>query len=104
MLLSAAVGSFFSQTAPATACAYGVVLAVSGLPMLVWMGRDAPFGHEAVEAALSFRSIASALSVIRMPGFQQYELIPVNWWILGIGSAISALVLLFRTYRISRPQ
>ncbi|WP_157605190.1 ABC transporter permease subunit [Schlesneria paludicola] len=104
MLLSAAVGSFFTRTAAATACAYGVLLAACGLPMLVWMGRDAPFGHEAVETALSFSSIAAALSVIRMPGFQQYELIPINWWYLGIGSAVSLLVLIFRTYRISRPQ
>lgn len=104
MLLSAAVGSFFVRTAAATASAYGVLLAICGLPMLIWTGRDAPFGHDAVETALSFSSIAAALSAIRMPGFQNYDLIPVNWWVLGIGSAASLLVLLVQTYRISQPQ
>ena len=83
MLCSAAVGCLFSRTAPATATAYGVLLAICGLPMLVWMGRDAPFGHDVVESALSFSSIAAAFSVIRMPGFQNYDLIPANWWIPG---------------------
>jgi hypothetical protein len=72
--------------------------------MLVWMGRDAPFGHDAVEASLSFSSIAAAFSVIRMPGFQHYDLIPANWWFLGIGSAASLVLLLVRTYRLARPQ
>ncbi len=104
MVLSAAVGSLFARTAAATAGAYGVLLAICGLPLLVWMGRDAPFGHDTVEAVLCFNPIAAALSVIRMPGFQHYVLIPANWWFLGIGSLISLLVLLWQTYRISRPQ
>jgi len=104
MLLSAAVGSVFSKTAPATAAAYSVLLAVCALPLLVWMGRDAPFGHDTVQTALSVNPIAAALSVIRMPGFQNYVLIPANWWFLGTVSLISLLVLLAQTYRISRPQ
>ena len=104
MLISAAVGSFFIRTAAATATAYAVLLILCGLPLLIWMGRDAPFGHKTVETALSFSSIAAALSVIRMPGFQNYDLVPVNWWILGIGSAASVLILLVQTHRISRPQ
>jgi ABC-type transport system involved in multi-copper enzyme maturation permease subunit len=104
MLCSAAVGCLFVRTAPATATAYGVLLAICCLPMLVWMGRDAPFGHGVVESALSFSSIAAAFSVIRMPGFQHYELIPANWWILGIGSAASLLLLIIRTRRLARPQ
>ena len=104
MLLSAAVGSLFKRTAAATAAAYGVLLSICALPLLIWLGRDAPFGHKTVEAALSVNPIAAALSVIRMPGFQDYSLIPANWWFLGIGSIISLLVLLTQTYRISRPQ
>ncbi|MBL8848394.1 MAG: ABC transporter permease [Planctomycetaceae bacterium] len=104
MLVSAAVGCMFVRTAAATAAAYGVLLAVCGLPMLVWMGRDAPFGHDAVESALSLSSIAAAFSVIRMPGFQTYDLVPANWWFLGLCSVVSLLVLLGKTYRISRPQ
>lgn len=104
MMVSAAVGSFFVRTAAATASAYGVLLALCGLPLLIWVGRDAPFGHDAVEAALSLSSIAAALSVIRMPGFQHYDLVPVNWWLMGLGSAAALLVLFAQTYRISRPQ
>ena len=104
MLLSAAVGSLFKRTAAATAAAYGALLAICALPLLIWLGRDAPFGHKTVEAALSVNPIAAALSVIRMPGFQDYSLIPANWWFLGIGSITSLFVLLAQTYRISRPQ
>ena len=104
MLLSAAVGSLFKRTAAATAAAYGALLSICALPLLVWLGRDAPFGHNTVEAALSVNPIAAALSVIRMPGFQDYSLIPANWWFLGIGSITSLLILLAQTYRISRPQ
>ena len=104
MLLSAAVGSLFTRTAPATSAAYGVMLSICTLPLLIWMGRDAPFGHDLVEAALTINPVASALSVIRMPGFQNYTLIPANWWFLGICSFISLLVLIGQTYRITRPQ
>ncbi|MGD9857474.1 MAG: ABC transporter permease [Planctomycetaceae bacterium] len=104
MLCSAAVGCLFHRTAAATAGAYGVLLSLCALPMLIWTGRDAPFGHDAVEAALSFSSIAAAFSVIRMPGFQNYDLTPANWWFLGLGSAASLMVLLAQTYRLSRPQ
>jgi ABC-type transport system involved in multi-copper enzyme maturation permease subunit len=104
MLLSAAVGSFFRHAAAATATAYAVLLGVCVLPMLVWMGRDAPFGHDTVHAALSLSSIAAAFSVIRMPGFEAYDLIPLNWWILGGISVASLSILLVRTYKLSRPQ
>jgi ABC-type transport system involved in multi-copper enzyme maturation permease subunit len=104
MLFSAAVGSLFARTAPATSAAYGVMLSICTLPLLVWMGRDAPFGHDLVEAVLTINPIAAALSVIRMPGFQNYTLIPGNWWFLGICSLASLLVLVGQTYRITRPQ
>ena len=68
------------------------------------MGRDAPFGHSTVEAFLKINPIAAALSVIRMPGFQNYTLIPANWWFMGIFSVLSLIVLVGQTYRISRPQ
>ena len=104
MLLSAAVGSLFARTAAATAGAYSVLLTICALPLLFWLGRDAPFGHSTVETALSVNPIAAALSVIRMPGFQNYTLIPANWWFLGISSLISLFVLVSQTYRISRPR
>ncbi len=104
MLFSAAVGSLFRRTVEATASAYGALLTICVLPLLVWMGRDAPFGHDAVETALSYSSIAAALSVIRMPGFENYDLLPMNWWIMTAGSAVSLLVLVYRTYALSRPK
>lgn len=104
MLLSAAVGSLFARTAAATSAAYGVMLSVCALPLLVWLGKDAPFGHDTVEAALSVNPVAAALSVIRMPGFRNYVLIPANWWFLGIGSVVALLVLFWQMFRITRPQ
>lgn len=104
MLLSAAVGSLFRRTAPATASSYAALLAVCGAPLLIWLGRDAPFGHDTVENALVINPVAAALSVIRLNGFREYELIPGNWWFLGIASAVCLLVLTGQTHRISRPQ
>lgn len=104
MAISAAVGSLFRRTAEATASAYGSLLTICGLPLVIWLGRDAPFGHDAVETALSFSSIAAALSVIRMPGFENYDLVPINWWIMAAGAAASLLLLIHRTYSLSRPQ
>lgn len=104
MMISAAVGSFFIRTAAATAGAYGVLLVISALPLLVWLGRDAPFGHRTVESTLSTSSIAAALSVIKFPGFEHYNLVPFNWWFLGGASVLALFVLLAQAYRISKPQ
>lgn len=104
MLSSAAIGSLFRTTAPATAAAYGFLLLVCGAPLLVWLGRDAPFGHDVVETALTMNPIAAALTVIRLHGFREYELIPANWWFLGIGSIGSLFVLLAQARRLSEPQ
>jgi ABC-type transport system involved in multi-copper enzyme maturation permease subunit len=93
LVLSAAVGSLWPRTAPATAAAYTVVLALCAGTMLIWLGRGAPFGHSTVEAALTVNPMAAALSVIRTPGFEEYDLIPANWWFLGITSAVALAVL-----------
>ncbi len=104
MMLSAAIGSLFQRTAPATASAYAALLLICGAPLLVWVGRDAPFGHDTVERVLLINPIAAAFSVIRLPGFRDYDLIPGNWWFLGIASAVCLVILVAQTYRISRPQ
>jgi ABC-type transport system involved in multi-copper enzyme maturation permease subunit len=104
MLSSAAVGCLFTRTAAATAAAYGVLISICLLPMLVWMGRDAPFGHDTVQAALTLSSMAAAFSVVRMSGFEHYNLIPANWWFLGICSILSLFVVLLKTWSISRPK
>jgi ABC-type transport system involved in multi-copper enzyme maturation permease subunit len=104
MLFSAGIGSLFRRTAPATAAAYTALLTVCAGPLLVWMGRDAPFGRATVEAALIVNPVAAALSVIRAPGFQEYNLVPGNWWFLGISSAMALVILVGQTWRLSRPQ
>jgi ABC-type transport system involved in multi-copper enzyme maturation permease subunit len=104
MLLSAGVGSLFRRTAPATIAAYTALISICAGPLLIWMGRDAPFGHGTVQAALTINPVAAPLSVIRAAGFENYDLIPANWWFLGIASAASLVILVIQTGRIWRPQ
>jgi hypothetical protein len=104
LLVSAAVGSLFRRTAPATTAAYTVLVAVSAGTLLVWLGRDAPFGHDFVERVLVANPLAAALSVIEMPGFTQYNLVPANWWFLGYASAGCLLALFVETWRLTRPE
>ncbi len=96
LALSACVGSFFRRTAAAAMTAYGSLLALCGGTFLVWLGRDAPFGHSTVEAALTLNPIAAALAAIEAPGFGGYELIPANWWVLA--------VVTLRTWRLTKPR
>lgn len=103
MLLSTCVGSFFRKTATATIAAYSLLLTFIAVPMLIWVGRDAPFSHSTVEAALTLSPAAAALSAIRVQGFEDYELIPLNWWIIGGSSAVFFLVLLVQTWRLTKP-
>jgi hypothetical protein len=41
--------------------------------------------------------------VIKAPGFAGYDLIPANWWAMAILSGIAGLVLVFQTWRLTRP-
>ena len=104
LLLSAAVGSLFRRTAVATTVAYSLLIALVAGTMLVWLGRGSPFGLSTVEAVLSVNPLAAALSLIRVPGFAEYELVPGNWWFLGWSSAASLGVLIVQTWRLVQPQ
>ena len=104
VVLSATVSSFFRRTAPATATSYAILLAICAGTMLIWMGRGAPFGDTAVQQALSVNPMAAALSVIEARGFREYSLVPLNWWIMSIASAALFLVLIVRTWQLTRPQ
>lgn len=104
LMLSAAVGSWFQRTAAATTAAYIAVLLVFVGPMLVWLGRDAPFGHDVVEAALTINPIAAALAVFNMPGFRTYNLTPANWWFSGAAIVLLFIVLRIRVWRLTRPE
>lgn len=103
-LSTAAIGSLFRQTSVAIATAYSFLIAVCTLPLLVWVGRDAPFGHDTVEASLVINPIAATLSVIRFPGFREYDLIPAHWWLIGLLSLASLVVLVMQTVRLARPR
>ena len=102
LAISAAVGSLFRSTAVSTAVTYVVVVAVFFLPILVWLGRDAPFGRDAVQTALITNPVGAALNVIQTPGFESYELLPASWWIAGVLSALMFLVLGVQVWRLTR--
>ena len=103
MLTSAAIGSFFRRSTPATMTAYAVLTLLTAVPILIWLGRDAPFGFRVVETALLLDPMASALSIMQTRGFEHYRLVPGNWYFLAGGSILGLLVFWLRTWRLSRP-
>ncbi len=104
VLLGAAVSSLFRRTAAATTVAYLTLLGVCAIPLLFWLGQDAPFGRRTVETALTFDPLAAALNASNTPGFAQYNLLPANWWILGTSCVGLLAFLFFRIWQLSRPQ
>jgi ABC-type transport system involved in multi-copper enzyme maturation permease subunit len=104
LVVSATVSSFFRRTAPATVTAYAVLSTIVGGTMLIWLGRGAPFGHRAVEMALVINPMAAALSVLKVPGFAEYNLVPANWWFIAGACAACLAVLSIQTWRLVRPQ
>jgi ABC-type transport system involved in multi-copper enzyme maturation permease subunit len=104
VLVSATVSTLFRSTATATTASYLALLAVCVGPLLVWLGREAPFGHATVQAILLVDPVAAALQASEMPGFTHYELLPANWWIIG-SACLSLLVFLgLRTWQLYRPE
>ena len=104
LFLSAAVGSLFARTAPATAAAYALLLAFCGGPLLVWLGRDTTFGHHLVEQVLTASPLAAALAIMEVPGFRHYHLAPANWWLLGAATVLCYVVLRARVWQMTRPR
>ena len=103
ILLSATVSSFFTRTAAATVTTYSILLAMYAGTILIWLGRDAPFGYSTVNSALTINTLAAALSIIETPGFSEYGLIPANWWFTGVVSGIFLCILTAQTWRLTRP-
>lgn len=103
MLVSATISSFFRSTAIATTVSYGILIAVFGGTMLVWMNRDAPFGYEFVQNALRLNPMAAALNAMQTDGFTSYNLVPSTWWITGISSGVLLVILYGRLIRLTRP-
>jgi hypothetical protein len=80
------------------------LLGVCAIPLLFWLGQDAPFGRRTVELALMYDPLAAALNASNTPGFAQYNLLPANWWILGTACVGLLIFLFLRIWRLSRPQ
>ncbi|MCA9174476.1 MAG: ABC transporter permease [Planctomycetales bacterium] len=104
LLVGAVVGSLFRRSAPATACAYAVLLAFFGGTLLIWLGRDAPFGYDVVRSALLLNPAAAALSVIGTADFATYDLLPYSWYWTGAISGVCLIALVFQSWRLSLPE
>jgi ABC-type transport system involved in multi-copper enzyme maturation permease subunit len=104
LIFSATVSSFFRRTAPATITSYGLLLAFYGGTLLFWLGRGAPFGPSLVEAALIANPLAAALTILKVPGFEPYRLVPATWWILSTATVACLAVLGVQTWRLTRPE
>ncbi|TWT64859.1 ABC transporter permease [Allorhodopirellula solitaria] len=102
LAVSAAIGSLFRTTAVSTTASYIAVITLFLTPMLVWLGRDAPFGHETVETALLLTPVGAALNVIGAPGFENYDLLPLAWWIAGGVSILMFSILGAKVWRLTR--
>ena len=101
--VSAAIGSLFRYTAVATTASYVVVMLLFLIPMLVWLGRGAPFGFEVVQRVLLITPVGAALNVIETPGFENYNLLPDAWYVAGTVSAFMFLIFGLKVWRLTRP-
>jgi ABC-type transport system involved in multi-copper enzyme maturation permease subunit len=104
VLVSAAASAVFRSTAVAMTVAYAVLLLVCVAPLLVWLGQEAPFGHAAVQAVLTIDPLAAALQASEARGFAEYDLLPMNWWLVGAACLALLLVLALRTWQLCRPE
>jgi ABC-type transport system involved in multi-copper enzyme maturation permease subunit len=103
VFVGAAVGSFFQKTATATTTCYAFLIVLFLGPLLIWMGRDAPFSHSLVENAMAINPMGAALSIIEAPGFESYELVPLAWWVSGAIAFAAAICLVAQVFRLVRP-
>ncbi len=101
--ISSMISAFWSNAAAATATSYSVLLMLFVGTLLVWLARGKPFGHSVVERVLMINPAAAALAEIRTPGFEEYNLTPMCWWIGGVISGICVLVLAVRTWQLTKP-
>lgn len=106
VLLSAASSSVLRRTTAATSAAYMIIVILCVGTLVPWLGEGMLFGHDLVEKLLRLNPVATALSVMDMPGMSkdQYHLTPFNWQFLGAASALCALVLWMRTWWLTRPR
>lgn len=103
VIVSAAIGSCFRKNTPATITSYSILTSLTALPILIWIGRDAPFGFHIVQNALLVNPMSSALSIMRTRGFEDYQLVPGNWYFLAAGSIVGLSVFWFQIHRLTQP-
>ncbi|MBI1367957.1 MAG: ABC transporter permease subunit [Planctomycetes bacterium] len=104
LLVGAACSGLFRKTTAATTTAYLIVVSLCVVTLLPWLGEGTLFGRDFVEAALTLNPLAAGLAAMHMPGMDQYNLTPINWYFLGIGSAIAAALLWIRTWELTKPR
>lgn len=104
LFVSAAISSLFRQTAAATATAYGFLLTLCAGTLLFWLAQDAPFTRGTVEKILTVNPLAGALSLIEAPGFDGYQLVPINWYVTGGLALLGLVVLTVRVWKLTRPR
>ena len=102
-MVSAAASSLFKSTAVSTAIANFLLVGICIGTLLMVIARDAPFGKNTVETVLTINPVAAALNAAETPGFTDYELTPINWWIIGSISVVLLVFLVYRTRRLCRP-
>ena len=97
VLVSGAASTIFRSTAAAMTASYVTLLTICMGPLLVWLGRDAPWGYATVDAVLRIDPVAAALQASSTPGFAEYDLLPMNWWIIGSACLVLLLFIALRT-------
>ena len=81
--ISALISSLFRVTATATVVSFSVITMIFAGTFLFWMGKGAPFSVDVVETALLVNPLATALTIMNMPGFDPAEftrLAPQELW------------------------
>jgi ABC-type transport system involved in multi-copper enzyme maturation permease subunit len=104
VLVSAAASTLFRSTAAAMIVTFLALLAICMGPLLFWLSREAPWGHSTVQAVLTLDPVAAALQAAHTPGFTQYELLPMNWWIIGATCVVLLAFICGRTWQLCRPE
>lgn len=104
LMLGAACSSLWRKTAVTTAAGYLLLILLCVGTLVVWLAEDALFGPEFVESTLMLNPLATGLSLMRVPGFDDYNLVPGNWRFMAIASVGLAAVLWLRTWWLRRPE
>jgi ABC-type polysaccharide/polyol phosphate export permease len=68
----------------------------------MWLGHGTTFGQRVVESVLQINPLAAALNIIEAPGFAEYQLVPANWWWMTALSLLCGVIVVVRTWRLTR--